>query len=229
MVAFRVAGRVDPLLEVQLNKGENIFAESGSMVSMDTTLELSGEATGGVMQALQRKVLQGESFFLQSITATGGDGQVILAPNLPGDIRVLEVGASQYRLADGAFLARTSGVELKSKMQGVGQGFFGGTGGFVIVEASGSGILALSGPGYIHSIEVKRGHDVIVDNGHALAWDTSLSYELSMTTNKSKSVFKKLLNSQTSGEGLVLRFSGEGKIFICSRNQSIANLNTASN
>ena len=229
MVAFRVAGRIDPLLEVQLNRGENIFAESGTMVSMDTTLELSGEAAGGVMQALQRRVLQGESFFLQNIVATSGDGQVLLAPNFPGDIRVLEVGKLQYRLSDGAFLARTPGVELKSKMQGVGQGFFGGTGGFVVAESSGSGTLAISGPGYIHNLEVKQGHDVIVDNGHVLAWDASLRYELSMTTNKSQSVFKKLLNSQTSGEGVVLRFTGEGKIFICSRNQSIANINTSSN
>ena len=216
MVVFKVAGRIYPVLEVQLKKGENIFAESGSMVSMDTTLELSGEASGGMMQALQRRILQGESFFLQNITATGGDGQALLAPKLRGDIRVLEVGASQYRLADRSFFARTPGVGIESRMQGLGQGFFGGTGGFVIAETYGKGTLALSGPGYVHNIEVKRGHDMIVDKGHALAWDASLNYELSVTTNKSQSVFRKLLNSQTSGEGVVLRFSGEGKIFVCS-------------
>ena len=31
--------------------------------------------------------------------------------------------------------------------------------------------------------------------------------------------FGSLVNSATSGEGVVLRFSGEGKVLICSRNR----------
>jgi uncharacterized protein (AIM24 family) len=32
-------------------------------------------------------------------------------------------------------------------------------------------------------------------------------------------MFSSMVNSVTSGEGIVLRFSGRGKVFICSRNR----------
>jgi uncharacterized protein (AIM24 family) len=33
--------------------------------------------------------------------------------------------------------------------------------------------------------------------------------------------FGSIVNSVTSGEGLVIRFSGQGKVVICSRNKTI--------
>ena len=47
MADFSIVGNVDPFLHVSLRKGESIYAERGAMVSMDTTLELKGEARGG--------------------------------------------------------------------------------------------------------------------------------------------------------------------------------------
>ena len=73
------------------------------------------------MGALARKFANNESFFQQSIEATGGDGQVLLAPELPGDIQILEIGQRQFRIADGAFLVSRSANNCVLYQGGCGQ------------------------------------------------------------------------------------------------------------
>jgi len=40
-----------------------------------------------------------------------------------------------------------------------------------------------------------------------------------MTTQQSTGFLGQMMNSVTSGEGVVLKFSGKGKVVICSRNR----------
>ncbi len=220
MSIFKVCGDMDPMLEVSLERGEDIIAESGAMVTMDACLELKGKGTGGALQSLKRAVFQGESLFQQHISAANGAGKVLLSPMMPGFIQLLDVGAKQYRISDGSFLASNSTVNLETKTQNVGKALFSGTGGFFIIETSGSGKVAVSGFGSLYEMEVAPGQDIVVDNGHVVAWDASLEYELSMTTAQSSGLFGKLVNSAVSGEGIVLRFKGSGKVYLCSRNKS---------
>ena len=105
MAAFEITGGIDPLLAVKLEKGEAILAESNAMVAMDTALSLKGKTRGGLMGSIARKFMNDETFFQQRIEADDQAGTVLLAPNLPGDVRILDVGPAQYLLSDGAFLA----------------------------------------------------------------------------------------------------------------------------
>lgn len=215
---FEITGSVDPLLSVSLQKGEKVLAESNAMVAMDGDLSLKGRSRGGIMKSLARKFLNDESFFQQYIEAEKGPGTVLLAPNIPGDIRILDVGARQYMISDGAFLAATEGVDLEVKSQGLGRAILGDSGGFFVMATQGSGQVAVSGFGSVRELEVAEGQSLVVDNGHLVAWDCSLDYELSINTSHS-GLFGKLINSQITGEGIVLKFRGRGKVIVCSRNK----------
>ena len=136
MPEFKVIGQIDPFLHVSLKRGEKIYAESDAMVTMDATLELKGKMQGGLISALARRFANDESFFLQSIEATSGEGDTLLSPNVPGDIEILDIGQQQYMLNDGAFLAATDGVDIKVRSQGIGQALMGGTGGFFIMQSA---------------------------------------------------------------------------------------------
>lgn len=133
MAAFEITGGIDPLLAVTLEKGEAILAESNAMVAMDTALSLKGKTRGGLMGSIARKFMNDETFFQQRIEADDQAGTVLLAPNLPGDVRILDVGPAQYLLSDGAFLACTEGVELSTKSQGIGRALLGDSGGFFVM------------------------------------------------------------------------------------------------
>ena len=215
---FEITGSVDPLLSVSLQKGEKVLAESNAMVAMDGDLSLKGRSRGGIMKSLARKFLNDESFFQQYTEAEKGPGTVLLAPNIPGDIRILDVGARQYMISDGAFLAATEGVDLEVKSQGLGRAILGDSGGFFVMATQGSGQVAVSGFGSVRELEVAEGQSLVVDNGHLVAWDCSLDYELSINTSHT-GLFGKLINSQITGEGIVLKFRGRGKVIVCSRNK----------
>jgi len=63
--------------------------------------------------------------------------------------------------------------------------------------------------------EGRLGH---IDNGPVVAWDSRLHYEISVTTGNSRGLIGNLVNSVTSGEAVVLKFSGNGKVILSSRN-----------
>ncbi len=219
MAQFTVTGDVDPFLHVSLQRGEKIYCESNAMVMMEATLDLKGKMTGGLGSALMRRLANGESFFQQHIEAVRGGGDCLLSPTLPGAIEILDVGDNHYMISDGAFVAAESGVQLNVRTQGLGSAVFGQTGGFFIGEATGAGKLAVSGFGTSFILDVEPGQDVIIDNAHVVAWDSRLHPEISVATQSSGGLLGQLVNSVTSGEGMVLKFSGKGKVIICSRNR----------
>lgn len=219
MPAFTVTGDVDPFLHVSLAHGEKIYCESDAMVMMEAALDLRGKVTGGIGAALMRRFANGESFFQQHIEAVRGAGDCLLSPTLPGAMQVVDVGPRQYMLSDGAFVAASSGVELRVRTQNLGNALFAQSGGFFITETAGSGQVVVSGFGSISQLEVAPGRDVVIDNAHVVCWDSALHYEMSITTGGGGGFLGNLINSQTSGEGMVLRFSGQGKVLVCSRNR----------
>lgn len=223
MTVFTSTGEIDPFLHVTLGKGDKIYCESDAMVMMEATLDLKGQMTGGIGNAIMRRFANGESFFQQQIEAVRGDGDCLLSPVLPGALQIIDVGARQYLLNDGAFVAATSGTEMKVRMQNIGNALFAQSGGFFLMETSGTGQVVVSGFGSMFEIDVTPGKDVIIDNSHVVCWDNTLRYEISVTTGSTGGglggMLGNLVNSVTSGEGIVLRFSGTGKVFICSRNR----------
>ena len=219
MPVFTVTGDVDPFLHVSLDKGEAIFCESDAMVMMEANLDLSGTVQGGILQAAMRRFANGESFFQQRIEATRGAGDCLLSPTMPGGVEVLGVGARQYLLSEGGYGAATPGVQGTARSQGIGNALFAGTGGFFVGQSSGSGQLAGNGFGSLFRLDVQPGKDIIIDNGHVVAWDATLQYSLSAATNANRGFLGNLVGSVTSGEGMVLKFSGQGQVLVCSRNK----------
>ena len=161
MPQMTISGSIDPLLSVVLEKGEAIFAERNAMVSMDSTLALTGRAKGGIFSALSRKFLNDESFFQQKIEAVDGAGEVLLTPTLPGNVCILTCGEHQYMISDGAYLASTETVELETKSQGLGRALLGDSGGFFVMSTEGHGQIAVSGFG--------KGLQAL-DFNHSIGW-----------------------------------------------------------
>lgn len=219
MAQFTVTGEIDPFLHISLRAGEKIYCEANAMVMMESNLELKGKMTGGLGSALMRRFANGESFFQQHIEATYGAGDCLLSPTLPGAIEVLDIGATRYLMSDGAFVAAENGVTLQVRTQNVGNALFGQSGGFFICEAGGSGKLAVSGFGSSFVLDVEPGKDIVIDNAHVIAWDSQLHYDISVATQSGGGFFGQMINSVISGEGMVLKFSGKGKVVICSRNR----------
>lgn len=197
-------------LKVKLDKGESVKAESGSMVAMSPTCEVEGKLEGGLWGGLGR-MLTGESFFFQTIKAARGGGEALLAPVTLGDIVDIALDSSYAMCVQkGSFLAAEQSIHMDTKMQNLAKGVFSGEG-FFIIRMSGAGTAFLSSHGAIHPINLAENEEVMIDNGHLVAWPDYMHY----TVEKASSGW---ISSFTSGEGLILRFKGPGPVLIQTRN-----------
>src|SRR5579872_1650293 len=98
MARFEVVGDVDPYVRARLHKGESCYCQIGRTISMDGTLDMRAKLKGNVTKSLFRKMMTPTSFFFQNIIAERGPGECLMAPELPGSLRVLEIGELQYNI-----------------------------------------------------------------------------------------------------------------------------------
>lgn len=199
------------IVAVQLEPYEHILAQSGAMVSRTSRIQVEGTFYGGLGRALKRAFLGGESLFFQQLKAEDGDGEVLIAPAVPGDIKVLPlVGGQDYYVKNGSLLATFENVTIDTRMQKITRGLFSGAGLFVI-HATGEGHIAISAFGALIEISVPAREKYIVDNGHLVAWFGDMEYNIVRGG-------KTWVSSVTSGEGLACEFTGPGKVWLQSRN-----------
>ena len=200
-----------PLVRCDLEEGERLKAESDAMVAMSSTLSVEGKMEGGFLSGLARSFLAGEKFFFQEIVAKLGPGYVLLAHALPGGITSIELdGSYELRVQKDGFLAATEDIKVDTKMQSLGKGLLSGEGLF-LVNISGEGTVFLSSYGAIHEIDIPEGEEMIIDNGHLVAWPADMEYEV-------KKASSGWFSSLTSGEGVVCHFQGPGTVWIQTRN-----------
>jgi len=190
-------------LTLEMNSGETVVAESGAMVAKASGLELEASTRGGILEAAKRKVLGGENFFVNKFTAQS-PGRLDLAPAMPGDIVHIPL-AGEMVLQKDAFLASADSVTIDIKWAGL-KGFFSGEG-FFLFLAKGVGDLFINSYGAIERIDVAG--DYIVDTGHIVAFEPTLTYKVEKPGNWRTTIF--------SGEFLVCRFTGQGRLYIQSR------------
>ena len=206
-------GEAFPVVQCHLQQGESIKAESDAMITMSGTLDVDGRMEGGLLGGLARKMLSGEKFFFQTIRASRGPGSVMLGHAALGGIIDVELdGSYSLRVQKDGFLAATEGITTSAKAQNLAQGIFSREG-FFVLNVSGRGTVFLSSFGAIHAINLDPGEEIIVDNGHLVAWPEYMQY----TIEKASSGW---VSSLTSGEGLVCRFHGPGVILIQTRKPS---------
>ncbi len=202
-----------PMVKVHLASGESLKAESGAMVAASPTIDVESKMEGGLLKALSRKVLTGEHFFFQTLRATRGAGEVLLAPTVPGEIVILELdGVNEYLVQKDGFLAGAESIAIESKMQSLSRGLLGGEG-FFILKVGGTGPLMLNSFGAIHRVELKPDEEYVVDNAHLVAWTATTSYKIERAAAG-------WISSFTSGEGFICRFRGPGLVLIQTRNPS---------
>ena len=204
-----------PLVEIALEAGEMAYIQQGSMVyhtpsvTLNTKLNAKGSGLGKLVGAIGRSLVSGESMFITQATSNADDGVLALAPSAPGQVIALELGAKQYRLNDGAFLALDGSAQYTMERQSIGRAFFGGQGGLFVMTTEGQGTLLANSFGSIKKIELNGG-TITIDNAHVVAWNRELDYDIHLENG--------FMQSIGTGEGIVNTFRGTGEIYVQSLN-----------
>lgn len=190
---------------ISLEAGETFLAESGAMTRMSPTVDITPRLTGGLLGSLGRKLFGGESLVMGEYQARQA-GEVSISNTTPGTIVHRTLNDESLVLAAGAFIACSPDIKIRTRTHGLRQ-LFSGSGAFVL-ECSGRGDLIMGSFGSV--IEKKVDGQFTVDTGHVFAWEPGLDYRIRGMGN--------LKSTLLSGEGLVMDFSGNGTLWVQSRN-----------
>ena len=208
-----------PLLEVTLAPNEVLVAEAGTMVarSVNVAMEVKLNAGRGagffaklkaIMVALVRKVIGGDTFFVNHFSGPSG-GLVWLAPAMSGAVKHFPLQGQALVMSAGAYVASAGDIDLKMRWGGL-RAMLAKEGAF-FVEASGHGDLWITSYGAIDEVYVNGSY--IIDNGHLVAFEPSLQMQI-------RSAGGGLMGFVASGEGLVCEFTGQGRLYLQTRNTS---------
>ncbi|MEN2999337.1 MAG: TIGR00266 family protein [Acidilobaceae archaeon] len=195
------------VLKVRLSPGESITAEPGAYMLHRGDVEVStGTGGQGIMSALGRMFLGGESIFLNTYRARG-PSEIWFVPPIPGDIKPVPLRGTDITVQDTSYLAHAGDVKLGIAFRGF-KGFLA-EGEIIWLRASGAGTLFINSFGAIEEMELGRGEKVMVDNWHLVAMEGSLRWNI-----------RKLGGIKTlflGGEGLIVDVEGPGRMWLQSR------------
>lgn len=151
---YRIFGTPMPAVTLTLDRGEEIYTQSGGMTWMSEGFSMETNMKGGLL---------------------GGIGRMFA-----GEIRMLEIGGGKEYIAQkNAFLCATKNVSVSAYVTGVKAGFFGGEG-FILQKYSGQGLAFLELDGTIVERELAPGEVIKVNTGNVAAFETSVEYSSEM-------------------------------------------------
>jgi uncharacterized protein (TIGR00266 family) len=204
---YDLQGTTMQLLNVQLEKGETVYSESGRLVYMSDNVKMETRAKGGLWAGVKRK-FAGESFFLVNLTSVRGNGIVGFGSEFPGKIRPLKLGPGEEMIAQkDAFLASEQSVTFDATFtRKIGAGLLGGEG-LILIKVKGPGTVFFNVGGEISEVTLQKGQKVRVDTSNLAMFDASVDYSVERV--------KGVRNIIWGGEGLFLATcTGPGRVWV---------------
>jgi uncharacterized protein (TIGR00266 family) len=196
-------------ITVDLEPGESVIAEADAMSSMDADLDMTARFNGGLVSAVAKRFLGGESLFVNEFrNNTQQRRRVTLVQQTPGDVREVALNGNAICLQQGAYIASTPGLKLGVQYAGLGS-FIGREGLFRLI-VSGQGTLWYGAYGGL--VDRRVDGEYIVDSSHLVSYEPHMKLKPQLAGG--------IFGSFFGGEGLVTRVEGSGAIVIQTRSIS---------
>jgi uncharacterized protein (TIGR00266 family) len=217
-IDYKIFGDDIQFVEIELDPGETVIAEAGTMVYMEDGISFEvkmGDGSTpdqgfmGKLFSAGSRLITGESLFLTHFTNQGyGKSSVAFAAPYPGTIIPIELKQVQNNLIvqkDG-FLCAALGTKLTVTLnRKIGSGLLGGEG-FILQKLVGDGRAFIHAGGTV--IERQLNNETLrIDTGCVVAFEPAIDFSIETAGSLKSMVF--------GGEGLFLAtLRGTGKIWL---------------
>jgi uncharacterized protein (TIGR00266 family) len=217
-IDYKIMGDDMQIVEIELDPGETVVAEAGSMNYMDAAIQFETKMGDGSnpnagfmdnLKSVGKRMLTGESLFMTHFTNRGSGKQAVaFAAPYPGKIIPLDLKDYNGELfcQKDAFLCAAFGTKVGIAFaQKLGVGFFGGEG-FILQKLNGDGKAFIHAGGTIVKRELK-GETLLVDTGCLVAFTQGVDYDIQRAGNMKSMIF--------GGEGIFLAtLRGHGTVWL---------------
>ncbi|OGO09912.1 MAG: TIGR00266 family protein [Chloroflexi bacterium RBG_13_68_17] len=209
VINYKIYGDDLQLVEIELDPGEGVRAEVGTMAYLEDGIEMQTSTGGGLMSGLKRAVT-GESFFITTFANKGRkQAHAAFAAPYPGKVIPLDLTqlGGKFLCQKDSFLCAAVGIEIEVAFtKRLGAGIFGGEG-FILQRLEGQGLAFVHAGGTIIEKDLAQGETLRVDTGCLVAFAPTVDYDIQFIGG-----FKNVL---FGGEGLFFaKMTGPGKIYL---------------
>jgi uncharacterized protein (TIGR00266 family) len=219
VIDYKIIGSEMQLVECELDPGEAMVGEAGSMMYMDPGIEMdtvfgdgSNQGGGffGKLLGAGKRLITGEGLFTTVYANKDSlKRKVAFAAPYPGKIIAMDLkslGGTLLCQKD-AFLCAAKGVQLGiAFQQKMTTGFFGGEG-FIMQKLDGDGLAFIHAGGTIIKRELQMGETLRVDTGCLVALTPNVSFDVQYVGKIKTALF--------GGEGLFFAaLRGPGTIWL---------------
>jgi len=209
VIDYQIFGDDLQLVEIQLDPGEGVRAEAGTMTYMEDGIEMQTGTGGGIFAGFKR-IVTGESFFITTfLNNAQGKSHVAFAAPYPGKIVAFDLDRfnGQVLCQKDSFLCAADGTEIEVAFtKKMGAGFFGGEG-FILQRLTGDGMVFVHAGGTVIEKDLAPGETLRVDTGCIVAFATTVDYDIQSVGGFTNALF--------GGEGLFLaKMTGPGKVYL---------------
>ena len=217
-IDYVIHGDDSQYVEITLDPGETVIAESGAMMFMTSGIEMQTvfgdpSSSGGFWNKVVsagKRVLTGESLFMTTFTNNASRREQIsfAAPTI-GRITPMHLDQMGGELIcqKGAFLCGAKGIQVSIAFQKkIGVGLFGGEG-FIMQRLRGDGIALVHAGGAMVYRELAPGEQLRLDTGCLMALGASVQYDIQFVGGFKNTLF--------GGEGLFMAtVTGPGPVWL---------------
>lgn len=206
-----VNGETFPVLEVQLQPGDRLFAEPGEFSWMTSSVRMKTSAKVAGAQNLfgaVKRAIAGGGLFMTEYTAEGEAGSLAFAAKVPGQIVAIHLTPqSSYLVHRHGFLCGTAGIEIGlGFQQSFTAGLFGGSG-FIMQRLGGSGEAWVELGGQLVVKDLAPGEVLLAHPGHVGMFQESVTFDITTISG--------IRNMFFGGNGIfVARLRGPGKVWL---------------
>ena len=220
-IDFTLYGDDLQFVEVELDPGETVIAEAGSLMMMEDGISMEtifgdgsqnpgGNGLMGNLVGAGKRLVTGESLFMTAFTNNGtGKRHASFASPYPGKIIPMDLSMLGGKIIcqKDSFLAAAKGVSIGIEFQRkLGTGFFGGEG-FIMQKLEGDGLAFIHAGGTLHRKNLQKGEVLRVDTGCLVAMTADVDYRIEPVSGIKTALF--------GGEGLFFAtLKGPGSVWI---------------
>ena len=203
---YKIIGDNLQIAEIELEAGETVYSESGTMKYMSEIITMETNTKGGLLKGLKR-TFSGDTLFITNFKSEGKKGIVAFGGTFPGKIIPLDMQGRSFICQGSSFLCAQDGIDLDLSVQKkLGSAVFGGEG-FLLQKISGNGTAFIAACGDVAEFDLQPGEVLKVSTSNAVLWEDSVQYEIQR--------IKGIKNMLFGGEGIfVTILRGPGKVIV---------------
>lgn len=189
-----VKGTTMPVLEVELQSGEQLLSAHGELSWMSPNVQMSqttsaGGSGGGFMSSLKRAV-GGGGIFLTRFEASGTPGMVAFAAKLPGHIVPVDIAPGQgYLVHRHGWMCATPGVTPSVGLQQSLRGGLWGGEGFILQRLEGQGRAWIELSGELITYTLGAGQSILVHPGHVGMFADQVQFQITRVPGIANKLF----------------------------------------